>query len=151
MKKILSIFKVSLFIEIIIGLGAVAAYLFYQPGSWVEAIFIYVCGVIPLSIALKLAIASGRGSRLGENLHITGHIINSIKLLLIVGVIITGIWFFATTIKIVTLAHKWFYGYYASMILVFLLILASSFNFFAYIFISKANKKADPATLHEFW
>jgi|JI9StandDraft_1071089.scaffolds.fasta_scaffold34894_5 hypothetical protein len=153
MNKILSIFKVSFFIEILIGSLAVCLPLVYDynPQAAAGLLIVFVPSVITLIITLKLAIATGKGTRLRDELSIVGHIVNTIKLLLVLLVIGTTVYIFVTGINTFTPDKEKLPVFIGSLVLFLIWSLASLYNFAAYVIIAKANRKADVHALYDFW
>lgn len=149
----LSIFKVSFFVEVLIGLLAVCLPLFYDSNAQATLglLVVYVPSVITLIITLKLAIATGKGARLRDELNIVGHITNTIKLLGVLFVIMVFAYIFFGSIKNSTSDKERLPVFYASVMLFLIWSLASLYNFAAYIVIAKANKKATVMALYDFW
>ena len=137
----------------IIGLVTVCVILFFKFDMrvFVTLLFTYLPEILSLIVALKLAIATGKGTSLSDELKINGHIANIIKLLVVLMILAAGIYFFTISFKDVVRANKKMLLYYGFMMTIFIWSLASLFNFYAYILIAKANKKATPAELYNFW
>jgi hypothetical protein len=153
MKKILSLFKVSFFTEAVIGLIGLCFPLFYDYNLKVLLIFLFVFvpAIISLLIGLRLAMATGKGRRLSDELNIVGHIANTTKLLASLPVIVFGVRIYIISLKAYTSGHEKMSLYVISLMLFILWCLACLYNFAAYILIAKANKKATVTALYDFW
>lgn len=139
--------------EILIGLLAICLPLFYdhEPQAAIGLLVVFVPSLITLIITLKLAIATGKGDRLKDELNIVGHIVNSIKLLAVLFVIATMLYVFFVQVDSGTSDKESLPVFYASLMLFLIWSLASIYNFAAYIMIAKANKKATVTALYDFW
>jgi hypothetical protein len=119
-------------------------FFYYRAEDWggiALMLFVYSSLVASLLIGLKFMDATERHIQLKDEYLVIGHIANSIKLLTMILLLISGIYFFSTTIHLINL--------FSSRDLIYSVILSafiawnvfSFFNFFAYFLVANKNRK----------
>jgi hypothetical protein len=144
MNKLIHLYKTGIILEILFGTIAVFFFFYYRAEDWggiALMLFVYSSLVASLLIGLKFMDATERHIQLKDEYLVIGHIANSIKLLTMILLLISGIYFFSTTIHLINL--------FSSRDLIYSVILSafiawnvfSFFNFFAYFLVANKNRK----------
>jgi hypothetical protein len=144
LKKLIKIFNALSIIEITLLLNVllhIAFVIVKNSSQYFELILASIFFITPIVISWKIISLTGKSIKANETLLIVGHIFNTIKMLVLLVLIFSGLFFFTETNHYVPVNNEKGIHYYLFFLTFLIFIIVSLLTFISYFTISRDNKK----------
>ena len=150
MKKLISIYRILSLIEIFLLINILLHILFFiskRASQNVDLVIAFLTFCIHLSIGWKIISMTNKNLKANETLVVIGHILNFIKIILLLLLLTAGLFFYSWTnhyLQIDSDKGAWYYLFFLSF-LVFLFVVP--LTFLTYFGLAKENSKKTNAII----